>query len=84
LLGLFFGTAPDADSTAAVGSAFSSVLIGAGVGMLFNILRFSVARNKRAFVSQSSVVAGKYEVQVPGNLTDQAEKAIADHENHKH
>jgi hypothetical protein len=52
--------------------------------MLFNILRFSVARNKRAFVSQSSVVAGKYEVQVPGNLTDQAEKAIADHENHKH
>ena len=84
LLGLFFGTAPDAESTAAVGSAFSSVLIGAGVGMLFNILRFSLARNKRTFVSQSSVVASKYEVQVPGNLTDQAEKAIADHENHKH
>ena len=52
--------------------------------MLINIVRFSLARNKRAFVSQSSVIASKYEVQVPGNLAEQAEKAIADHENHEH
>jgi hypothetical protein len=84
LVGLFFGGSTDATGTSAMGSTFSAVLIGAGIGMLVNILRFSVARNKRAFVSQSSVVAGKYEVQVPGNLSDQAEKAIADHENHQH
>ena len=84
LVGLFFGGSTDATGTPAMGSTFSAVLIGAGIGMLVNILRFSVARNKRAFVSQSSVVAGKYEVQVPGNLSDQAEKAIADHENHQH
>lgn len=84
LIGLFFGTSADATGTPAVGSTFSSVLIGAGIGMLINIVRFSVARNKRAFVSQSSVVASKYEVQVPANLAEQAEKAIADHENHAH
>jgi Na+/citrate or Na+/malate symporter len=84
LVGLFFGTSPDATGVLAMNSAVSAVFIGAGIGMLFNILRFSIARNKRAFVSQSSVVASKYEVQVPANLAAQAEKAIADHENHAH
>ena len=84
LIGLFFGGSTDALGAPAMDSTFSAVLIGAGIGMLINILRFSVSRNKRAFVSQSSVVAGKYEVQVPANLADQAEKAIADHENHTH
>jgi hypothetical protein len=84
LVGLFFGGSTDAAGTPAMDSTFSAVLIGAGIGMLINILRFSLARNKRAFVSQSSVVAGKYEVQVPANLADQAEKAIAEHENHQH
>lgn len=83
LVGLFFGGSTDVSGTPAMGSTFSAVLIGAGIGMLINILRFSVARNKRAFVSQSSVVAGRYEVQVAGDLVGQAEKAIADHENHK-
>jgi hypothetical protein len=52
--------------------------------MLINLLRFSIARNRRGFISQSSVVAGKYEVQVPSDLSEQAERAIADHENHAH
>jgi hypothetical protein len=84
LVGLFFGGSTDATATPSMGSTFSAVLIGAGIGMLINILRFSVARNKRAFVSQSTIVAGKYEVQVPANLAEQAEKAIAEHENHQH
>ena len=82
LIGLFLGGSTDPNATPVPGSTFSSVLIGAGLGMLINILRFSVVRNKRAFVSQSSVVASKYEVQVPGNLVEQAEKAISDHEAH--
>jgi hypothetical protein len=66
------------------GSTFSAVFIGAGIGMLINILRFSLARNKHAFVSQSAVIASKYEVQVPSNLVEQAQKAISEHENHSH
>jgi hypothetical protein len=84
IVGLFLGGSTDTTAVPMVGSAFSSVLIGAGIGMLFNLLRFSLARNKRAFISQSAVIASKYEVQVPGNLAEQAEKAIADHENHSH
>jgi hypothetical protein len=84
IAGMLFGGSADASSGLVVSSAFSSVLIGAGIGMLFNLLRFSLARTKRAFISQSAVIAGKYEVQVPGNLAEQAEKAIADHENHAH
>jgi hypothetical protein len=81
---LFFGGSADATSSPVFGSTFSAVLIGAGIGMLFNVLRFSLLRNRHAFVSQSTVVASKYEVQVPGNLVEQAEKAILEHENHSH
>jgi hypothetical protein len=84
IVGLFLGGSTDASASPGVGSTFSSVLIGAGIGMLINLLRFSLARNKRGFVSQSAVIASKYEVQVPANLADQADKAIADHENHAH
>ncbi len=84
IVGLFLGGSTDTAASPGVSSTFSSVLIGAGIGMLINLLRFSLARNKRGFVSQSAVIASKYEVQVPGNLADQADKAIADHENHAH
>jgi hypothetical protein len=52
-------------------------VIGAGIGMLFNVLRFSLSRNKRGFMSQSSIVAAKYQVQVPANLLSQANEAAA-------
>ena len=84
IIGLFLATSATPDASPSTGSTFSTVLIGAGIGMLINLLRFGIARNRRGFISQSSVVAGKYEVQVPGNLSEQAEKAIADHENHAH
>jgi hypothetical protein len=45
--------------------------------MLFNVLRFSLSRNKRGFMSQSSIVAAKYQVQVPANLLSQANEAAA-------
>ncbi|MFM6967304.1 MAG: general stress protein [Rhodoluna sp.] len=84
IFGFLFGGTTDPNATPAAGSTFSSVLIGAGIGMLFNLLRFSIGRNKRAFVSQSAVIASKYEVQVPSDLAAQAEKAIVEHENHAH
>ena len=73
--GLIFGgqTNPDGSSMfGAVDPLASSMVIGAGLGMLFNVVRYSLARNKKSFVSQSTVVASKYQVQVPAGLADQA------------
>jgi hypothetical protein len=53
-------------------SMLSSVVIGAGLGMLFNVVRYALSRNKKTFVSQSAVVAAKYQVQVPASLAEQA------------
>ena len=74
-----FGPAIDTANIAsdANGSLGSAIVIGAGVGMLFNVLRFSLSRSKREFVSQSSIVAAKYQVQVPANMLSQANEAAA-------
>jgi hypothetical protein len=73
--GLIFGgqTNPDGSSMfGGVDPLASSMVIGAGLGMLFNVVRYSLARNKKSFVSQSTVVASKYQVQVPAGLAEQA------------
>jgi hypothetical protein len=45
---------------------FASVVsVAAGIGMLFNILRFSASKNKRSFLSTQIPVASRYEVIVP-------------------
>jgi hypothetical protein len=74
-----FGPAIDTANIAsdANGTLGSAIVIGAGVGMLFNVLRFSFSRSKREFVSQSSIVAAKYQVQVPANMLSQANEAAA-------
>jgi hypothetical protein len=73
--GLIFGGQTNPDGSSMFGSVdplASSMVIGAGLGMLFNVVRYSLARNKKSFVSQSTVVASKYQVQVPAGLADQA------------
>jgi hypothetical protein len=74
-----FGPTPNpADiASAGNGSLGSAIVIGAGIGMLFNVLRFSLSRNKRGFMSQSTFVASKYQVQVPSNMVSQANEAAA-------
>lgn len=49
------------------------VLIAAGGGMLFNILRFVATKNRRGFLSSQMPVAARYEVIVP------EEDAVAAH-----
>lgn len=81
LVGILFGSgsaASDAAATAAMGSLSSSLVIGAGVGMLINVIRFSMARRKRGFISQSSMVAAKYQVQVPVGLTNHPALNVGD------
>ena len=78
-IGLFFGLVFGATSTAeqvVVTNLSAGIVIGAGVGMLLNVVRFSLTKNKRSFISAQAVVAKKYDVIVPtGQLAD-AKKAI--------
>jgi hypothetical protein len=71
IVGIVFGGASgagDPTQVSSVQSVWSSALIGAGIGMLINVIRFSLAKRKRGFISQSSMVASKYQIQVPTNL----------------
>ena len=75
IIGLLFGAGVDPvdpNQFTSIESTFSAVIIGAGLGMLFNVVRFSLAKRKRGFISTSSVVASKYAVQVPSDLANQA------------
>jgi hypothetical protein len=57
----------------------AAVFIGAGVGMLFNVIRFSFSRNRHEFSGASAVIASRYDIVVPHSLAQQAKDAIEDH-----
>ncbi len=44
---------------------FSVLVVGAGLGMLFQVIRFSATKNKRSFLSSQMPIATRYEVIVP-------------------
>lgn len=81
-LGLFvfiiFGssTDPDSEQTVQIFSIGSALAVGAGVGMLWQVIRFSMNKSKRSFSSASSVVAKSYAVLVPNELTSEANQAF--------
>lgn len=77
LFGAGFDTSSAATQGSTISSGISSIVIGAGLGMLFNVVRYGMTKNKRTFISQSSVVASKYQVQVPAVLADRAREAAA-------
>lgn len=82
LISLFVPVPTSTASTGAtsVGLATgAAIVLGAGVGMLVNILRFALSRNRHEFSSATAVVAAKYEVIVPHPMVDQANKAIEEH-----
>jgi len=70
---LVFGNS-SAENAAQV-SFIPAIIVGAGAGMLWQILRFTMAKNKRSFSSTSQVVAAKYEILVPSELTAAAQEA---------
>jgi hypothetical protein len=76
--GLIFGSSPTESGAAlfpGIEALASPIFIGAGMGMIFNITRFGLSKNKRGYISASSVVAAKYQIQVPASLAEKA-KAI--------
>jgi hypothetical protein len=81
LFALLMPTGNGTDSAAVASITASTflqpVLIGAGIGMLFNVLRFTLTKNKRSFVSQSMIIASEYQVQVPSDLVSKAQEAAA-------
>ncbi|MEN9603820.1 MAG: hypothetical protein RLZZ06_701 [Actinomycetota bacterium] len=75
IVGLAFHTFSSADTSLAGYS--SAVVTFAGGGALVNLVRFSLSRNKRTFVSQQQLVADTYEIQIPRDLKAAAEDALA-------
>ena len=75
---MFFGlllmlTTPDANGLIYVGAA---LMIGAGLGMLFGIVRYSLNRARREYTSVTQLVAGTYQVIVDGALTLRAQELL--------
>lgn len=55
----------------------AAIVIGAGIGMLINILRFAMTKNRRGFLSMTQSVAANYEVIVPDSEAALATKALS-------
>jgi hypothetical protein len=55
---------------------FAVVVLSAGIGMLFNITRFSLSKTKRGFLSTQMPVASKWEVIVPDSEAANAKKLL--------
>jgi hypothetical protein len=75
---IIFGTVPGEtpeDPAQPLFNLGSAILVGAGLGMLFQVIRFSLSKTKRGFASTSQIVAAKYEVLVPSELINEAKSA---------
>jgi hypothetical protein len=54
----------------------AAALIGAGFGMLFNTVLYSVSRRRRDFTSVMQVIASSYSVMVDPELANRARNAL--------
>ena len=74
------GTGTGTSTTTALSSQQTSaatIILGAGVGMAIQMLRFALTKNKRGFMSASMVVAKKYDIMVPSALASAAAEAYS-------
>ncbi len=77
-LGVFFGLlffvfTPTGSSLPFV---FAAVLIGAGLGMLFGIVTYSISRRRRDYTSTMQVIASNYQVVVDAALVNRARNLL--------
>lgn len=81
-LGLFLGlvftlfTPPSAQTFGIVGAA---LLIGAGFGMIFSIVTYTISRRRRDFTSTHQVLASNYQIIIDPELTAKAQQALQQH-----
>lgn len=57
-----------------------AIVIGAGAGMLYQVLKFSFSRKQREFLSMTNMVAANYEVVVPNVMFELAKQKLAEHQ----
>lgn len=74
-LGLIFGATGTGEEAVLLTNVAAGIVIGSGIGMLLNVIRFSMTKNRRGFISGQMVVAKKYEVVVPKEQLTAAKKA---------
>lgn len=77
MFAFLFGSSSSTATSTSFGSFGSYIVIGAGIGMLISVIRFALTRNKKEFLSGSTVVAARYEVMVPTHMVQNAIKAAA-------
>lgn len=65
LVGAGITVSPDGEISYNAQQFFAVIVISSGIGMLFNITRFSLNRNRRNFLSTQMPVAARWEVVVP-------------------
>lgn len=81
-LGLFLGliftlfTSPDAQIAGVIGAA---LLFGAGFGMIFSIVTYTISRRRRDFTSTHQVLASSYQIVIAPELTAKAQQALQTH-----
>jgi predicted membrane-bound spermidine synthase len=76
--GLFIGFMFGATSTDAT-TVFlpATVAIGAGIGMLINLVLYSMRRRRHDFQSVQQVIASQYDIIVPNGTVEAARTALA-------
>ena len=65
LIGAGMEVSPEGGVTYLPQQFFSVLVVAAGLGMLFQIIRFTATKNKRSFLSSQMPIATRYEVIVP-------------------
>ena len=79
-LGLFFALILfifQPESPGIIGVFLAAVIIGAGFGMLFGVLSYSLNRNRRDFSSVMQMVAARYEVITEPELVHSAREILS-------
>ncbi|WP_210403809.1 general stress protein [Salinibacterium sp. UTAS2018] len=78
-LGLFFGListiiAPITAQQVAI--FFSAIVAGAGIGMIFGVVNYSIMRKRRDYAATSQLLAERYDVIISPNLTAKAHTVL--------
>lgn len=76
LVGVGFTQTPDGEISYQPQQFAAALIVAAGIGMLINILRFGLAKQKRGYLSTQMPVATRYEVIVPTEAAAQALSAL--------
>ena len=77
LIGAGITVSPDGEIGFNSQQFMAVLVVSCGIGMLFNIVRFSLAKNKRGFLSSQMPVASRYEVVVPEAEAANAQQVLS-------